>query len=78
MVAGVTGEHESRRVNRLTNSDTSQVQMQGSELAHPNTHPINELLEYMRVLVLMIQNYRISMTQGNNTLSYLRRVPVIF
>ena len=53
----------------LTSSDTSQAQIQGFELAHPNIYPINELLECMKGLVLQIQNYRISMTQGNNRIS---------
>ena len=60
---------ESRRASRLTSSDTSQAQIQGFELAHPNIYPINELLECMKGLVLQIQNYRISMTQGNNRIS---------
>ena len=53
----------------LTSSDTSQAQIQGFELAHPNIYPINELLECMKVLVLQIQKYRIFMTQGNNRIS---------
>ena len=39
----------------LTSSDTSQAQIQGFELAHPNIYPINELLECMKGLVLLIQ-----------------------
>jgi hypothetical protein len=35
-------------------------------LAHTNIYPIYELLEHMKGLVLQIQSYRISMTQGNN------------
>ena len=35
-------------------------------MVHPNIYPIYELLECMKGLVLQIQNYRISMTQGNN------------
>ena len=58
----------------LTSSDTSQAQIQGFELAHPNIYPINELLECMKGLVLQIQNPRVSMTQGNNRLS--KRSPV--
>jgi hypothetical protein len=44
----------------------SQVHIQGFKLAHPNTYPIDELLEYMKGLVLHMQNYRRSMAQGNN------------
>ena len=36
------------------------------ELVYPNIYPIYELLEHMKGLVLQIQSYRISMTQGNN------------
>ena len=41
----------------------------GFELAHPNIYPIYELLECVKVPVLQIQNYRISMTQGNDRIS---------
>ena len=51
----------------LTNSITTQGQTQGLELAHPNIYSTYELLELMKVLVLQIQSYRISMTQGNNS-----------
>ncbi|KAK7815028.1 hypothetical protein U0070_024371 [Myodes glareolus] len=34
----------------------SEVQNQGYELAHPNIHPIYELLEYVKELVLQIQS----------------------
>ena len=40
--------------------------MQGFELSLSNIHSISELLECMKGLVLQIQNFRISMTQGNN------------
>ena len=53
----------------LTSSDTSQAQIQGFELAHPNIYPINELLVFTKGPALQIQNYRISMTQGNNRIS---------
>ena len=56
-------------ISRLTSSDTSQAQIQGFELAHPNIYPIDELLKYMKGPVLQIQNYRMSMTQGNNRIS---------
>jgi hypothetical protein len=38
-------------------------------LAHPNIHPINELLEHMRGPVLQTQSVSISITQGNNMIS---------
>lgn len=38
-------------------------------MAYPKAYPIDELLKYMKGLVLQIQNYRISMTQGDNRLS---------
>ena len=44
----------------MTRSDTSQAQIQDSELAHPNNYPTDELLECMKGLVLQIQNYRLS------------------
>ena len=56
-------------ISRLTSSDTSQAQIQGFELAHPNIYPIKELLKCMKRLVLQIQNYRIFMTRGNNRIS---------
>ena len=62
-------ECESGRTGQLTSSDTSQAQIQGFELAHPNIYPTSELLECMKGLVLQIQNYRISMTQGNCRIS---------
>ena len=58
-----------RRAGRLTNSATTQAQIQGFELAHPNIYPIYELLECMKGPVLQIQSCRISMTQGNNRIS---------
>jgi hypothetical protein len=36
------------RVGRLSNSDTSQAQIQDFGLAQPNIYPIDELLEYMK------------------------------
>ena len=56
----------SRRSIRLTSTYTSQTQIQGFELTHLNIYTISELLECRKVLVLQIQSYRISMTQGNN------------
>jgi hypothetical protein len=43
-------------------------------LAYPNIYPIHEVLEYVKRLVLQIQNYRVSMTLA--TTGYLRGVPV--
>lgn len=56
---------ESWRASRLTSSDTYQAQIQGSELTYPNIYPIDELMECMKGLVLQIQNYKLSMPQGN-------------
>ena len=52
-----------------TNSATIQAQNQGFELPHPNIYPIYELPEFMKEPVLQIQSFRISMTQGNNSIS---------
>lgn len=41
-----------------------QVQIQVYELAHPNTHPINKLLEHMKGLVLQSQGGRVSHDLG--------------
>ena len=38
-------------------------------MAHPNIYPTDELLECTKEAVLQFQNYRISMTQGNNRIS---------
>jgi hypothetical protein len=54
----------------------SQAQIQDFELAHLNIYLINELLEHMSKPVVLIQNHRISMTQGNNRIS--ERSPVRF
>ena len=61
--------HESRDAGGLTSSDTSRAQIQGFELAHPKIYPSDELLECMRKPVSQIQNYSISRTKGNNTIS---------
>lgn len=63
--------HESRKHSVLT---SSQGQMHGLELAHSNTYPTDDLLEYMKERVLQIQNYRISMAQGGT--GYPTGVPV--
>ena len=57
----------------MTSSDTSQAQIQGFELAHPNIYPIYELVESIKGLAVQIQSCRISMTQG--TRGYLRGSP---
>ena len=53
----------------MTNSATTQVQIQGFELAHPNIYPTYELLELVKGPVLQIQSCRISMAHGNDRLS---------
>ena len=35
-------------------------------MSHPNIYTIDESMGHMKGLVLQIQNYRISMTQGNS------------
>jgi hypothetical protein len=62
----VVGEE---RTGRLTSADNFQFQIQMLKLAHPNIYPIEELWEDVKVLVLEIQTYRISMTQGNGRIS---------
>ncbi|KAL6033887.1 hypothetical protein STEG23_019606 [Scotinomys teguina] len=57
------------RAGGLINSGTTQVQIQGYELAHPNIHSIYELHESVKGLVLQTQGCRISTTQGNNRIS---------
>ena len=60
---------ESVRGSRLTSSGSSQAWIQGLGLAHTIIYLyIDEQLECMK-LVLQIQSYRISMTQGNNRVS---------
>ena len=54
------------RAGGLTSSATTQVQIQGYELADLNIHPIYELLEHMKGQDLQIQRYRIFMTQSTN------------
>jgi hypothetical protein len=58
-----------QRVSRQTNSVASQAQIQGFELAHPNIYPVYDLLECMKGLVLQIQSFMISMTQGSSNIS---------
>jgi hypothetical protein len=57
------------RARGLTISDASQAQFQSSELAHSNIYPVSEMLVCMKGQALQIQNYRTSMTQGNNRIS---------
>ena len=47
---------ENMRASGLAIFDTSQTQIHGFELSHPNIYPINKLLECMKRLVLQIQN----------------------
>ena len=38
-------------------------------MSYPIIYPTDELLEFMKQLVLQIQNYRIFMTKGNSGMS---------
>lgn len=58
-----------RSAGRLTNSATTQAQIQDSEMTHHDISPIHELLVFMKGLVLQNQSCRVSMTQGNNRTS---------
>ena len=60
---------------RAEQPSSTQAQIQGFESAHPNIHPVCELLELMKGPLLQIQSRRISMTQGSNRRS--ERSPVI-
>jgi hypothetical protein len=63
-------ENRSRKLaGEPPRSDASQAQIQGFELAHPNIYPIDELLEGVKGPVPQIQNYKISMTQGNDRIA---------
>ena len=55
----------------MTKSDTTQVQIQGFEMAHPNIYPIYELIQCLKGPVLQTQSCRISKITG-----YLREVSV--
>lgn len=55
-----------RRVGRLTNSATTQAQIQGFELACPNVHP---MLEHLMGVVLQNQSCGISVTQGSRRIA---------
>ena len=54
---------------RLKNEGELVDQNQGCELAHPNLHPISALLKHVKEPVLQTQSCRISMMQGNNSIS---------
>lgn len=58
----------------MTNSATTQAQIQVFELACPNIYLRHELLECMKEPILQIQSCRITMTQG--TTEYLKGIPV--
>lgn len=51
-------------------SGPTQVQIQGFGLVHLKIYTVYELLECMEGLVLLIQSYRISVTQGNNRIAW--------
>ena len=57
------------RTGRLTNSATTQAQIQGFELAHLYIYIIYERLECVKGPVMQIQNCGTSMTQGHNRIS---------
>lgn len=59
------------RAGGLNSSATTQAQIQGSELAHPNIYPVYALLERVKGPVLQIQSCitKCSMTQVNNRIS---------
>jgi hypothetical protein len=58
-----------RRADGLTNSTTTQTQIQHFELFHPNIYSIYELLEHVKGPVLQTQSCRISKTQGSERMS---------
>ena len=62
------------RAGRLTNSATTQAQIQGFELAHPNIYPTYKLLECVKGLDPQKQGCSISRTQA--TTGYLREASV--
>lgn len=47
----------------------TQAQIQGPELAHPNSYPIYDLLECMKGMGLSNHSHRISRTLGNSRIS---------
>ena len=54
---------------KLTSSTTTQVQIQGFEIAQPKIYIIYEHLGFIKGAVLLIQSCRISMTQGSNRIT---------
>jgi hypothetical protein len=65
--------HEFGTAEGLINSATTQAQIKGFELDHPNVHSISKLLELVKGPVLETQSCNISSTQGNNRISM--RIP---
>ena len=53
----------------VTNSTTTQAQIQGYKLAHPNIYPIYELLEQVKGQIPQLLSCRNSVTQGHNRVS---------
>jgi hypothetical protein len=60
------------RASELTTSATTQAQIQGSELTHPQTFIICKWLGFMKGPVLLIQSCRLSMTQGKDKITRRR------
>jgi hypothetical protein len=58
-----------RTTGGLTNSATTQGQIQGFGLAHTNIYLIYKLLDCMKGQVVQNQSCRISITQDNNGMS---------
>lgn len=48
----------------MTNSASTQAQIQDSELTQPSIHPIYELLEHVKEPVPQSQSFRTSTAQG--------------
>jgi len=57
------------KIGRLTNSTTTQVLIESSELTLFNVYPICELLQHVKETILHIQCCKMSMIQDNNRLS---------
>lgn len=55
----------------MSTPDSSQAQIKGFELTQMNIYPTEEMLLFMKGLIM--QNRRISMSQGNHTI--LNRSP---
>lgn len=53
----------------MIRSATTQTQIQGFEVAHPNIYPTCELLELVKGPVLQNQSCGVSLTQGNSRIS---------